>query len=102
MIIHMVEGQEWCLKPEPFFAAVKAVHLECGYKAAYYSYVPTRRTLHSEKSGRTCRRSNILFSFVVIMKAMMNEFGKQLVTDELSIGDFVLTGGEIACDGCCR
>ena len=26
----------------------------------------------------------------------MNEFVKHLVTDELSIGDFVLTGGEIA------
>ncbi len=29
------------------------------------------------------------------MKDMMNEFGNILVTDEISIGDFVLTGGEL-------
>ena len=32
---------------------------------------------------------------MVAIKGLINEFAKKLITDEISIGDYVLSGGEV-------
>ena len=95
MIIHMVVEQEWYLKPEPLFDAVEA--LSEGQKSHHvHSYVSARRTIYAKESRRTYRRKKHLVFICGHYEGYDERIREHLVTDEISIGDFVLTGGELA------
>jgi len=87
-------GPGMVMKPEPLFEAVEAIAAERGQPAAVVLMTPQgRRFSHAEAV-----RLSGLSPLVVICgryEGVDERVTAALVTDELSIGDYVLTGGEL-------
>jgi tRNA (guanine37-N1)-methyltransferase len=88
-------GPGMVMKPEPFFRAVDAIRAERGEPAAIVLMTPQgRRFTHAE-----AERLSRLEHLVVLCgryEGIDERVTASVVTDELSIGDYVLTGGEFA------
>jgi len=88
-------GPGMVMKPEPFFRAVDAIRAERGEPAAIVLLTPQgRRFTHAE-----AERLSRLEHLVVLCgryEGIDERVTASVVTDELSIGDYVLTGGEFA------
>ena len=88
-------GPGMVMKPEPFFRAVDAIGAERGEPAAIVLLTPQgRRFTHAE-----AERLSRLEHLVVLCgryEGIDERVTASVVTDELSIGDYVLTGGEFA------
>lgn len=88
-------GPGMVMKPEPLFRAVEAVTAERGRPAAVVLMTPQGRRLDHAEAVRLAA----LERFVVICgryEGVDERVTEALVTDEISIGDYVLTGGELA------
>jgi tRNA (guanine37-N1)-methyltransferase len=87
-------GPGMVMKPGPIVAAVEAIAAERGPASAVILMTPQgRRFSHSE-----AERLSRLERLVVICgryEAVDERVAETVVTDELSIGDYVLTGGEL-------
>ncbi len=87
-------GPGMVMKPEPLFRAVEAVAAERGRPSAVVLMTPQGRPFtHAE-----AQRLNGLDRLVVICgryEGIDERVSQALVTDEISIGDYVLTGGEL-------
>jgi tRNA (guanine37-N1)-methyltransferase len=87
-------GPGMVMKPAPIFAAVDAIRRERGEPSAVVLMTPQgRRFTHAE-----AERLSRLDRLVVICgryEGVDERVAEALVTDELSIGDYVLTGGEL-------
>ena len=87
-------GPGMVMKPEPLFRAVEAISAERGQPSAVVLMTPQgRRFTHAEAS-----RLSRLERLIVICgryEGVDERVAEALVTDELSIGDYVLTGGEL-------
>jgi tRNA (guanine37-N1)-methyltransferase len=93
-------GDGMVLKPEPIFAAVEAL-TGAGKREEYPKntrvvllspqgrFFPGKRATLADKTTR-------LVLVAVVTKESMNAVAGALVTDEISIGDYVLSGGEPA------
>ena len=85
-------GAGMILKPEPLFAAIRALHPE-----------PTARVIYLTPQGTPFNQSLAeafsLESHLILIcgryKGIDERVRMKLVTDEISIGDYVLSGGEI-------
>ena len=85
-------GAGMILKPEPLFAAVRAIQPE-----------PTARVIYLTPQGtpfnQSCAEALSLESHLILIcgryKGIDERVRLKLVTDEISIGDYVLSGGEI-------
>ena len=53
------------------------------------------RKIYAEQSGRACREEHLIF-VCGHYEGYDERIREHLVTDEISIGDYVLTGGELA------
>jgi tRNA (guanine37-N1)-methyltransferase len=88
-------GPGMVMKPEPLFKAVEAIGAERGTPSAVVLMTPQgRRFTHAE-----AERLSALERLIVICgryEGIDERVTEALVTDELSIGDYVLTGGEFA------
>jgi tRNA (guanine37-N1)-methyltransferase len=87
-------GPGMVLKPEPIFRAVEAVMAERGPSSAVVLMTPQGRRLTQAAAERFSRLDRI----VVICgryEGVDERVAETLVTDEISIGDYVLTGGEL-------
>ena len=84
------------LKPEPIFNAVEALITDPGQKATYYSYCVHKESDSRKKKRKNLRRKKILVFICGHYEGYDERIREHLVTDEISIGDFVLTGGEFA------
>ena len=87
-------GPGMVMKPEPLFHAVDAIAAERGRPAAVLLMTPQGRPFTHEIAERLSRTSPI----VVICgryEGVDERVTSALVTDEISIGDYVLTGGEL-------
>jgi tRNA (guanine37-N1)-methyltransferase len=88
-------GPGMVMKPEPLFRAVDAIRAERGDLAAVVLMTPQgRRFTHAE-----AKRLSRLDRIVVLCgryEGIDERVTASVVTDELSIGDYVLTGGEFA------
>jgi len=88
-------GPGMVMKPEPLFKAVEAIGAERGTPSAVVLMTPQgRRFTHAE-----AERLSGLERLIVICgryEGIDERVTDALVTDELSIGDYVLTGGEFA------
>jgi tRNA (guanine37-N1)-methyltransferase len=87
-------GPGMVLKPEPLFRAVEEIAAERGAPEAVVLMTPQGRTLSHAEVVRFSRMSRL----VVLCgryEGVDERVTEQLVTDEISIGDFVVTGGEI-------
>ncbi|HEY6357175.1 MAG TPA: tRNA (guanosine(37)-N1)-methyltransferase TrmD, partial [Vicinamibacterales bacterium] len=88
-------GPGMVMKPEPFFRAVEAIAAERGQLSAVVVATPQGRPLTHAKALRLSRMDRI----VVLCgryEGVDERVTESLATEEISIGDYVLTGGELA------
>ena len=85
-------GPGMVMKPEPLFRAVEAIAAERGRPSAVVLMTPQgRRFSHAE-----AERLSAVERWIVICgryEGVDERVAQALVTDEISIGDYVLTGG---------
>jgi tRNA (guanine37-N1)-methyltransferase len=87
-------GPGMVMKPEPLFRAVEAVAAERGAPTAVLMMTPQGRRFSHEMAVRLAGLERL----VVICgryEGIDERVTSALVTDEISIGDYVLTGGEL-------
>lgn len=87
-------GPGMVMKPAPIFAAVDAIARERGTPSAVVLMTPQGRRFNHAEAERLSRMDRL----VVICgryEGVDERVAEALVTDELSIGDYVLTGGEL-------
>ncbi|NQW04501.1 MAG: tRNA (guanosine(37)-N1)-methyltransferase TrmD [Acidobacteria bacterium] len=87
-------GPGMVLKPEPLFRAVEAIAVERGAPEAVVLMTPQGKTLSHDAAERFSRMSRL----VVLCgryEGIDERVVDALVTDEVSIGDYVVTGGEL-------
>jgi tRNA (guanine37-N1)-methyltransferase len=87
-------GPGMVMKPEPLFRAVDAITAERGKPAAVVLMTPQGRQFTHETAERLSRTSPIVM-ICGRYEGVDERVTRSLVTDELSIGDYVLTGGEL-------
>jgi len=87
-------GPGMVLKPEPLFAAVEQIAAERGAPDAVVLMTPQGRLLTHAEALRFSRMARL----VVLCgryEGVDERVTEALVTDEISIGDYVVTGGEL-------
>jgi tRNA (guanine37-N1)-methyltransferase len=87
-------GPGMVMKPEPVFRALEAVEAERGAPDAVILMTPQGRRFsqaEAERFSRTGRLAIICGRY----EGVDERVAESLVTDEVSIGDYVLTGGEL-------
>lgn len=87
-------GGGMVLKPEPVFAAVEALRTEAADKPRVILMCPQGETFNQRKAEELARESHLIL-ICGHYEGYDERIREHLVTDELSIGDYVLTGGEI-------
>jgi tRNA (guanine37-N1)-methyltransferase len=86
-------GAGMVLKPEPIFEAVEAIKGEADIPVILLN--PAGRLL-SQKVAEEFSRYRRMIIICGRYEGVDERVGRYLATDEISIGDYVLTGGEIA------
>jgi len=97
-------GQGMVLKPEPIFEAVESIKGEggeCGESEKGESEIPVilltpqGRLFHQRAAGELAKYNEIIL-ICGHYEGVDERVREHLVTDEISIGDYVLSGGELA------
>lgn len=87
-------GGGMVLKPEPVFSAVEDLSVEPGVKPRVVLMCPQGETFTQRKAEELSKDSHIVL-ICGHYEGYDERIREHLVTDEISIGDYVLTGGEI-------
>jgi tRNA (guanine37-N1)-methyltransferase len=87
-------GPGMVMKPEPWFQAIDAVIAERGRPAAVVLMTPQGRRFTHAEAERLSRMSPLIV-LCGRYEGVDERVAQSVVTDELSIGDYVLTGGEL-------
>lgn len=87
-------GPGMVLKPEPLFRAVEAVTAERGAASAVVLLTPQGRPLTHEMAARFAGMERLIL-LCGRYEGIDERVTEACVTDEVSIGDYVLTGGEL-------
>jgi tRNA (guanine37-N1)-methyltransferase len=87
-------GPGMVLKPEPLFRAVGAIRRERGEPAAVVLTSPQGRTFSHAEAARLSRLAHVVL-LCGRYEGVDERVRARLATDEISIGDYVLTGGEL-------
>jgi tRNA (guanine37-N1)-methyltransferase len=82
------------LKPEPIFSAVEALGVDEAAPPRVILMCPQGETFTQHKAEELSRERHLVF-ICGHYEGYDERIREHLVTDELSIGDYVLTGGEI-------
>ncbi|MCZ2257049.1 tRNA (guanosine(37)-N1)-methyltransferase TrmD [Sporosarcina sp. G11-34] len=88
-------GAGMLLKPEPLFAAVKSVTEDSEAAPRVILLCPQGERFTQVKAEELSKEEHLVF-ICGHYEGYDERIRQHLVTDELSIGDFVLTGGELA------
>jgi tRNA (guanine37-N1)-methyltransferase len=88
-------GPGMVLKPEPFFRAVERIERERGRPDAIVLTTPDGRRFSHGEAERLSRLSHVAV-LCGRYEGVDERVRAHLATEELSIGDYVLTGGELA------
>jgi len=86
-------GAGMILKPEPVFACVEKLLAERQYENVIYLSADGERL--TQQMGNTLSLSTNLIMLCGHYKGIDERIRERLVTREISIGDYVLTGGEL-------
>jgi len=86
-------GGGMVLKPEPLFRAVEAI--ESGTKPRVILMCPQGKTYNQRLAEELAQEKHLVF-ICGHYEGYDERIRQYLVTDEISIGDYVLTGGELA------
>lgn len=87
-------GGGMVLKPEPLFAAVEALMPEGGEKPRVILLCPQGEPYTQKKAEELSAREHLIF-VCGHYEGYDERIRQHLVTDEISLGDYVLTGGEL-------
>ncbi|MED4401553.1 tRNA (guanosine(37)-N1)-methyltransferase TrmD [Metabacillus fastidiosus] len=87
-------GAGMVLKPQPIFDAVEAIKKESETKPRIILVCPQGVTYTQKKAEELAKEEHLLF-ICGHYEGYDDRIREHLVTDEISIGDFVLTGGEL-------
>lgn len=85
-------GRGMLLKPEPIFAAVEAIE---GWQKARIIMLTPQGRVYKQKIANELTESEHLILLAGHYEGFDERIREYLVTDEISIGDYVLTGGEL-------
>ncbi|PID17028.1 tRNA (guanosine(37)-N1)-methyltransferase TrmD [Sporosarcina sp. P34] len=88
-------GAGMVLKPEPLFAAVDAVTSSSNSRPRVILMCPQGERFTQKKAEELAKEQHLVF-ICGHYEGYDERVREHLVTDELSLGDFVLTGGEVA------
>lgn len=88
-------GAGMVMKPEPIFLAVDRVR-ELAPESRVILMSPQGRPFDQEEAGRLSRASNALTLICGRYEGVDARVSEHLVDDEISIGDYVISGGELA------
>lgn len=88
-------GAGMVLKPEPIFHAVEALQEQTGSTPKVILLCPQGETYNQKKAEQLAKEEHLLF-ICGHYEGYDERIREHLVTEEISIGDFVLTGGELA------
>ena len=86
-------GAGMVIKPEPVFTCIEALMAERSYDAVIFM-TPDGKRLDQQTANRLSRVKNLII-LCGHYKAVDERIRKKLVTMEISVGDIVLSGGEI-------
>jgi tRNA (guanine37-N1)-methyltransferase len=86
-------GAGMVLKPEPFFECIEKLSQERKYDHVIFT-TPKGRIFNQKEANRLSLAENILL-VAGHYKEMDDRVREKFATDEISIGNFVLTGGEL-------
>ncbi|QAY65580.1 tRNA (guanosine(37)-N1)-methyltransferase TrmD [Paenibacillus protaetiae] len=87
-------GGGMVLKPEPIFAAVEDLMKDTAVKPRVILMCPQGETFTQKKAEELSKSDHLVF-ICGHYEGYDERIREHLVTDELSIGDYVLTGGEL-------
>lgn len=89
-------GKGMILKPEPIFRIIKEIKAVNGENEKYRIIFPTPdgKQYNQKKASKFSKCDNIIF-ICGHYKGVDQRVRDELVTDEVSIGDYILTGGEL-------
>jgi tRNA (guanine37-N1)-methyltransferase len=87
-------GPGMVLKPEPVFKAVDAIRVEVGEPQAIVLVSPHGRRFSQVEAARIAALDRVVI-LCGRYEGMDNRVRDNLATEELSIGDYVLSGGEL-------
>ena len=87
-------GPGMVMKPEPIFRAVEAIASERGAPSAVILTTPQGRRFSHAEAVRFSRMERLII-LCGRYEGVDERVAEALVTDEVSIGDYVLTGGEL-------
>ena len=88
-------GPGMVMKPEPLFRAVDAIRRERGEPGAVVLLSPQGRRFDQAEAARLCALRHIVL-LCGRYEGMDERVREAVATEELSIGDYVLSGGELA------
>ena len=83
------------MQPEPVYRAYKDLEKDMKKKPRVVYLTPQGTTFHQEDGKGTCKEEELVFLCGHYGKESMREVLEEIVTDYVSIGDYVLTGGEL-------
>ncbi len=88
-------GPGMIIRPEPVYACFEAICNECGYRPKMFFMSPQGKTFSQIKAFELSK----LDGFAILCghyEGIDQRVIEKIVDEEISIGDFVLTGGELA------
>jgi len=88
-------GQGMVLKPEPLFAAVEAIKAEEDQQARIILLTPQGKPFTSQVASELAHEQQLIL-VCGHYEGVDERVREHLVDDEISIGDYVLSGGELA------
>jgi len=86
-------GPGMVIKPEPLFEAVENIK---GSESAHVVYLTPRGKVFNQETARKLTRKNKVILVCGHYEEVDQRFVDNMVDEEISIGDYVLTGGEVA------
>ena len=89
-------GPGMILKPEPIFKAVNAIQGETSTEAPRIILMTPQGERFSQQKARDYAAEDHLVFLCGHYRGVDERVVEALVTDEISIGDYILTGGELA------
>ena len=89
-------GSGMVMKPEPLFDAIEAIKAEDSDSSAPVILLTPQGRLFNQKIAAELAKNSRLIFICGHYEGVDERVREHLATDELSIGDYVLTGGELA------